>query len=109
MTDAPEPIERTPQWWALANHQAEIADVHLRDLFAADPARGERLRLELGDLYVDYSKHRLTDQTLSLLFDAGPHRPASPSSATPCSPARRSTSPRTAPCCTWRCGPRATR
>ena len=68
MTDAPEPIERTPQWWALANHQAQIADVHLRELFADDPARGERLHLEVGDLYVDYAKHRLTDETLSLLF-----------------------------------------
>jgi len=69
MTDTPEPIERTPQWWALANHQAQIADVHLREMFADDPARGERLHLELGDLYVDYAKHRLTDETLSLLFD----------------------------------------
>jgi glucose-6-phosphate isomerase len=69
MTDAPEPIERTPQWWALANHQAQVADVHLRDLFADDPTRGERMNLEVGDLYVDYAKHRLTDETLSLLFD----------------------------------------
>jgi glucose-6-phosphate isomerase len=69
MTDAPEPIERTPQWWALANHQATIADVHLRDMFADDPGRGERMHLEVGDLYVDYAKHRLTDETLGLLFD----------------------------------------
>jgi glucose-6-phosphate isomerase len=69
MSDAPEPIERTPQWWALANHQAQIADVHLRELFASDPTRGERLNLAVGDLYVDYAKHRLDDETLSLLFD----------------------------------------
>jgi glucose-6-phosphate isomerase len=69
MTDAPEPIERTPQWWALANHQAAIADVHLREMFADDPSRGERMHLEVGDLYVDYAKHRLTDETLGLLFD----------------------------------------
>ena len=68
MTDAPEPIERTPQWWALANHQAQVADIHLRELFADDPGRGDRLNLEVGDLYVDYAKHRLTDETLSLLF-----------------------------------------
>jgi glucose-6-phosphate isomerase len=69
MSDAPEPIERTPQWWALANHQAQIADVHLREIFASDPTRGERLNLAVGDLYVDYAKHRLDDETLSLLFD----------------------------------------
>jgi glucose-6-phosphate isomerase len=69
MTDAPEPIERTPQWWALANHQAQVADVHLRELFADDPGRGDRMNLEVGDLYVDYAKHRLTDETMGLLFD----------------------------------------
>jgi len=68
MPDAPEPIERTPEWWALASHQAQIADVHLRELFARDPRRGERMHLEVGDLYVDYAKHRLDDETLSLLF-----------------------------------------
>ena len=69
MSDAPEPIERTPQWWALANKQAHLAGIHLRDLFAADPTRGARLNLEVGDLYVDYAKHRLDDEALSLLFD----------------------------------------
>ncbi len=69
MSDAPEPIERTPQWWALANKQAHLAEVHLRELFAADPTRGDRLNLEVGDLYVDYAKHRIDDETLSLLFD----------------------------------------
>ena len=69
MSEAPESIDRTPQWWALASHQAEIADVHLRDLFATDPARGERLMLTVGDLHVDFAKHRIDDTTLSLLFD----------------------------------------
>ena len=69
MSDAPEPIERTPQWWALADKQAHLAEVHLRELFAADPTRGDRLSLEVGDLYVDYAKHRLDDEALSLLFD----------------------------------------
>jgi glucose-6-phosphate isomerase len=69
MSDAPEPIERTPQWWALANKQAHLAGIHLRELFAADPTRGARLNLEVGDLYVDYAKHRLDDEALSLLFD----------------------------------------
>jgi glucose-6-phosphate isomerase len=69
MTEVPESIDRTPQWWALAAHQAEIADVHLRDLFAADPSRGERLQLTVGELDVDYSKHLIDDTTLGLLFD----------------------------------------
>jgi len=68
MSDAPQPIEQTTEWWELASHQAEIADVHLRDLFAADPTRGDRLNIEVGDLYVDYAKHRLTDETLTKLF-----------------------------------------
>lgn len=68
MSDAPQPIDRTTEWWELASHQAEVADVTLRELFASDPTRGERLHLEVGDLYVDYAKHRLTDETLTKLF-----------------------------------------
>ncbi|CAM8626421.1 Pgi Glucose-6-phosphate isomerase [Acidimicrobiia bacterium] len=68
MSEVPESIERTSQWWELAAHQSEIADVHLRELFAQDPTRGERLNLAVGDLYVDYAKQRVTDKTMSLLF-----------------------------------------
>lgn len=68
MSDAPQPIEQSSEWWELAAHQAEIADVHLRELFAADPTRGERMSIEVGDLYVDYAKHRLSDETLTKLF-----------------------------------------
>jgi len=68
MSDAPQPIEQSSEWWELAAHQAEIADVHLRELFAADPTRGERMNIEVGDLYVDYAKHRLSDETLTKLF-----------------------------------------
>lgn len=68
MSDAPQPIEQTSEWWELASHQAQIADVHLRELFATDPTRGDRLNLEVGDLYVDYAKHRLNDETLTKLF-----------------------------------------
>ena len=62
------PITETPEWQALAAHHREIADVHLRDLFAADPQRGERMVAEVGDLVVDYAKHRVTDETLRLLI-----------------------------------------
>lgn len=68
MTAVPQPIEQTSEWWDLAAHQSEIADVHLRELFAEDPTRGERFTCEVGDLYVDYAKHRLNDETMSKLF-----------------------------------------
>jgi glucose-6-phosphate isomerase len=65
MTDAL--ISRSAAWTALVDHHREIATTHLRELFAADPDRGSRLTLEAGDLYLDYSKNRLTDETLGLL------------------------------------------
>jgi glucose-6-phosphate isomerase len=56
-----------PAWKALAAHYEELKDAHLRDLFANDPGRGERLVAEGAGLYLDYSKHRVTDETLRLL------------------------------------------
>ncbi len=56
-----------PEWRALQAHHAEIKDAHLHELFHADPTRGERLRLNALDLYFDYSKHRVSDETLRLL------------------------------------------
>jgi glucose-6-phosphate isomerase len=61
-------LTRRPEWRALAEHHGKIRDVHLRDLFARDPGRGERLVAEAGGLYVDYSKHRITDETIALLI-----------------------------------------
>jgi glucose-6-phosphate isomerase len=58
----------TPAWRNLKQHHKKIADIHLRELFAADPERVSRFSLESGGLYVDYSKHRATDETLSLLL-----------------------------------------
>jgi glucose-6-phosphate isomerase len=55
-----------PAWKALTAHAAQIRDTHLRSLFAADPKRGERMTLEALGLYFDYSKHRITDETLKL-------------------------------------------
>jgi glucose-6-phosphate isomerase len=55
-------------WSALARHHAEIGDRHLRQLFADDPDRGTRLAASAAGLYLDYSKHRITDETLTLLF-----------------------------------------
>ena len=67
MTNNSQSLTQQPAWQALAAHQQQIAPLHLRDLFAQDPTRGERLAVELGGLYFDYSKHRITDETLRLL------------------------------------------
>jgi glucose-6-phosphate isomerase len=60
---------RLPAWQALAEHKSQIADLHMRDLFAADPQRFERFSLRLGDFLFDFSKNRITGQTLTLLLD----------------------------------------
>src|SRR5262249_54832710 len=57
-----------PSWATLEKHYDEIRDVHLRDLFASDPTRGERLVAEGAGLYLDYSKNRITDETIGLLL-----------------------------------------
>ncbi len=62
-------ITATPAWQALSRHHDEIATTDLRALFAQNPARGSELALTVGDLYIDYSKHRVTAETLSLLVD----------------------------------------
>jgi glucose-6-phosphate isomerase len=61
------PITESPEWRALDAHFAEVRDVHLRDLFASDPARGERLTVDANGIYLDYSKNRINDETLRLL------------------------------------------
>jgi glucose-6-phosphate isomerase len=60
-------ITATPEWAALADHHRTLAGRHLRELFAEDPDRGRRLTARAGDLYLDWSKHRVTDETLRLL------------------------------------------
>ena len=62
-------ITATPAWQALSKHYDEIGDIHLTELFAEDPNRGTELVLTVGDLYIDYSKHRVTRRTLELLTD----------------------------------------
>ena len=63
----PGSIVDTPEWQALLAHHEQVRDMHLRDLFAKDPGRGDRLTLEADGLYVDYSKNRILDETLRLL------------------------------------------
>ncbi|WP_244791987.1 glucose-6-phosphate isomerase [Streptomyces sp. BJ20] len=60
-------LNQTPEWTALAKHREELGEVRLRELFEADPDRGTGYTLRVGDLYVDYSKHLVTDETLRLL------------------------------------------
>ena len=64
----PTPLRERSAWKALEKHHAEIESRHLRDLFAEDPSRGERLTVEGVGLYLDYSKNRVTDETMSLLI-----------------------------------------
>ncbi len=60
-------ITRTPEWESLESHRGKMEGVHLRELFAEDPGRGESLTLAAGDLYLDYSKNLVTRETLELL------------------------------------------
>jgi glucose-6-phosphate isomerase len=62
-------LRSLPAWKALQKHHERIKDLHLRQLFAEDPQRGERLAVEAAGLYLDYSKNRITDETLRLLIE----------------------------------------
>jgi len=66
---ASTPLRQRAAYQALEQHYARIKDAHLKDLFAADPARGTALTLEADGIYLDYSKHRVTAETISLLID----------------------------------------
>ena len=61
-------LNQTPAWAALEQHQRAVAPLHLRDLFTRDPGRFERFSLHAGPLFLDYSKNRVTDETLTLLL-----------------------------------------
>jgi glucose-6-phosphate isomerase len=68
-TDAQIATRDRPAYRALEDHHAHVRDLHLRELFAQDPDRGTRLTLEAEGLFLDYSKNRVTDQTVRLLLD----------------------------------------
>ena len=63
------PLRERKAWQALLRHHEEIAGRHLRDLFAEDPGRGERLTAEACGIFLDYSKNRVTDETMRLLVE----------------------------------------
>ena len=75
MSPDPKPDLRAAKAWkALEKHHAEIGERHLREIFAEDPDRGERLVAEGAGLALDYSKHRVTDETMKLLVDLAKER-----------------------------------
>ena len=68
MTAAIQPLTARPSWKALESHYQKVRQFHLRQLFADDPERGQRLTTEAVGLFLDYSKNRVTDETLKLLL-----------------------------------------
>jgi glucose-6-phosphate isomerase len=68
MATATKTVTELPAWKALSAHFQKIDRLHLRELFAQDPKRGKRLTVEAAGLYLDYSKNRITDETLALLL-----------------------------------------
>ena len=69
MPPASAPLTQCPAWRALLAHRREIEELHLRELFAADPGRAERLSLDAVGLHLDYAKNLVTDETLRLLLE----------------------------------------
>ena len=67
-TETTTPFDQLPEWKAVLAHHATIREVRLRDLFDSDPGRAQRLTAEAGGLFLDYSKHRITDETMALLL-----------------------------------------
>ena len=63
-----KPLTQRPAWRALAAHHKRIQNLHLRKLFADDPQRGKQMAVKAAGLYLDYSKNRITGQTLKLLI-----------------------------------------
>jgi glucose-6-phosphate isomerase len=69
MNPTTQPLPQRPAWKSLAEHSKEIKKLHLRELFAEDPQRGERFTAQAAGLFLDYSKNRLTSKTLALLME----------------------------------------
>jgi len=67
MTTGNQPLSARPAWKGLETHYQKVRDLHLRKLFANDPTRGERMTAEAVGIFLDYSKNRITDETLKLL------------------------------------------
>ena len=68
MTAGIRSVTESPAWKALQAHHQKVREFHLRNLFADDPKRGARMAIEAMGIYLDYSKNRITDETLKLLL-----------------------------------------
>src|SRR6266487_3723407 len=69
MSIYPTPLTHRPSWQKLEEHYHKARNLHLRTLFAEDPHRGKRFALEAVGIYLDYSKNRVTDETMRLLLE----------------------------------------
>jgi glucose-6-phosphate isomerase len=69
-----QPLTEASSWHALQAHYDKVKDTQLRQLFAGDPSRGDRLAAETAGLYLDYSKNRITDETIRLLVQLAKER-----------------------------------
>jgi glucose-6-phosphate isomerase len=69
MENVATPLRRRPAWTALTEHYQQLSSTHLREFFADDPDRGERLTTDAVGIYLDYSKNRVTDETVRLLIE----------------------------------------
>src|SRR5260221_4518534 len=69
MNSTNKPLAKPRAWKALESHHKRTKELHLRKLFAADSRRGVRMTAEAVGLFLDYSKNRITDETLELLFE----------------------------------------
>ena len=102
MNASKQVLTERPAWKAFGAHHQHVRGLHLRRLFADDPGRGERMTAQAAGIFLDYSKNLVTDETLKLLLQLA-EESGLRAGSTRCSRARRSTSRRTAPSCTWRC------
>jgi len=102
MTAGTKSLTEQPAWKALRAHYDKIHSLHLRKLFADDPGRGEHMTAEAAGIYLDYSKNRITAETLRLLLDLAGQPTCAPGSML-CSAAKRSTSLSGELCCTLPC------
>lgn len=98
MKTASPSLTGRPAWKALETHHAKIRDLHLRELFANDVKRGERLTTQAVGIFLDYSKNRVTDESLKLLLQLAEE--AGLREWMRCSGAKRSISRKTEPFCT---------
>ena len=100
-----KPLTERQAWNALAAHHQSARELHLRKLFADDPERGERMTAQGAGLYLDYSKNRITDETLKLLVQLADESGLR-ERIDAMFRGKRSTSRKTARSCTWLCARR---